>query len=442
MVASSHNTDWLARSASRNPRATALVDDDRTRLSYAELDALADEAAERLAGSGIGAGDATLLGVGSVDRFLVARLWAAWRVGATPLVIDQTSPSIAQWGSTLREMWKHGPTGTESSPLHTVLLTSGSSRQPLPVRLTHANVAAAVQSSHLRLGNSVHDRWLLTLPLFHIGGLSILWRSAAAGGAVVIHQKFDADRVAAAFKDGLVTVASLVPTMLYRVLDADSGPYPGMLGVLLGGAAAGRELVERALDAGLPVLQTYGMTEACSQIATVVPGEARDSLGTNGRPLDGVEIATGGAGVGEIVVSGPAVSPGYLGRPDRVGGHNTGDIGYLDENGRLVVIGRADDMVITGGENVYPTRIAEVLGRHREVDQVEVVGMPDPEWGQTLVAIIVGDVAARGRIEAWVQQDLPRHEIPKRWAFVDALPLQAGGKVDRTALYDIARSAQ
>ena len=257
----------------------------------------------------------------------------------------------------------------------------------------------------------------------------------------MVHQRFDADRVAEALRSGSVTIASLVPTMLYRILEIDEGPYTGLRAILLGGAAASRELVERALDAGLPVLQTYGMTEACSQVATVLPGEAHDSLGTCGRPLDGVEISTGGAGVGEIVVSGPAVSPGYLGEPDRDGGHSTGDIGYLDEKGRLVVLGRADDMVITGGENVYPVRVAEVLSTHHGVDQVEVVGIPDPEWGQALVAIVVADAAVRSGIEGWAQQRLPRHEIPKQWAFVDAIPLQSAGKVDRTALYDIARSA-
>lgn len=443
MVASSHNTDWLARSASENPAATAVVEDDRTRVSYAQMNALANEAAQGLSDAGVGVGDITLLEVGLVDRYLIAKLWAHWRVGAAPLVIDQASPYLAQWSGTLREIWDTGPTAAESSPLHSVLLTSGSSGQPLPVRLTRDNVAAAVLSSQARLGNTADDRWLLALPLFHIGGLSIVWRSAAAGGAVVIHQRFDADRAAAAIRDGLVTMASLVPTMLYRILEADGGPYTGMREILLGGAAASRELVERALDAGLPVLQTYGMTETCSQISTVVPGEARSSLGTSGRPLDGIEIATGGAGVGEIVVSGPAVSPGYLGQPDRVGGHSTGDIGYLDENGRLVVLGRADDMVITGGENVYPTQVAEVLAGYRDIVEIQVVGMPDPEWGQALVAIVVGpDAVERSRIEEWAQQRLPRHEIPKRWAFVGAMPLQAGGKVDRTALYDIARSAQ
>ena len=237
-------------------------------------------------------------------------------------------------------------------------------------------------------------------------------------------------------------MASFVPTMLYRLLEVDPGPFVGMRGLLLGGAAANRELVERGLEAGLPVLQTYGMTEACSQVATVLPGAAVESLGTAGRPLSGVTITTGEAGVGEIVIDGPMVFPGYLGEPDREGGHHTGDIGYVDESGRLVVLGRADDMVVTGGENVYPDRVAEVLSGHRSTDQVEVVSVPDPEWGQTLVAIVVGERTSRLDLESWARELLPRHEIPKRWAFVDELPLQAGGKVDKEALYDIAREAQ
>ncbi len=339
-------------------------------------------------------------------------------------------------------MWEADPTDAVASQLHTVILTSGTGGGPRPVRLTRANVAAAVSASELRLRNTEADRWLLALPPYHIGGLSILWRSAAAGGTLVVHRRFDATRAAASIKSGEATIASMVPTMLFRMLETDPGPYNGMQSLLLGGAAASRELVERALESGLPVLQTYGMTETCSQIATVVPGEAFESLGTAGRPLDGVTITTGGAGVGEIVVSGPAVSPGYLGEPNRVGGHYTGDIGYLDENGRLVVLGRSDDMVITGGENVYPGRVADVLSGHRDVEQVEVVGVPDPEWGQALVAILVGDAASKARIEKWVQERLPRHEIPKQWAFVDSIPLQPGGKVDRTALHELARTAR
>jgi O-succinylbenzoic acid--CoA ligase len=442
MATSSPDTDWLARSATATPDAIALVEEDGSTLSYAQLDSLADQQVKRLVESGVEPGDVALVAVGEVGSPLIGLLWGAWRLGAVPLVIDQDSPYLAEWGTTLREKWEPESIGTGSSQLHTVILTSGSGGQPQPVRLTAGNVAAAVTASERRLGNDDSDRWLLALPLFHIGGLSILWRSAAAGGAVVVHQKFRAERVAAAIRSGSVTMASFVPTMLYRLLEADPGPYQGMKGLLVGGAAATRELVERGLEAGLPILQTYGATETCSQVATVSPGEAWEALGTAGRPLDGVAIDTGEAGVGEIVVSGPMGSPGYLGEVDRAGsGHPTGDIGYVDENGRLVILGRSDDMIITGGENVYPSRVADVLHGHRDIEQVEVVGVPHPEWGQALVAIVVGESASRRRIERWAEGRLPRHEIPKQWAFVDALPLQPGGKVDRTALYDIARTA-
>jgi O-succinylbenzoic acid--CoA ligase len=309
------------------------------------------------------------------------------------------------------------------------------------VRLTRGNVAAAVAASQQRLGNEAGDRWLLNLPLFHVGGLSVLWRSAAAAGTVVIHDDFDADRSAAAMKDGSITMASLVPTMLHRILEADPGPYYGMRAVLLGGAAANRDLVERALEAGIPIVQTYGMTETCSQVATVAPGEAAESLGTAGRPLDGMDVIIDGDDIGEIVVSGPAVSPGCLGEPDRVGGHRTRDLGYFDDEGRLVVLGRVDDMVVTGGENVYPQLVADVLSRYRFVGRVEVVGVPNREWGQSLVAIVVGDGATRRRIERWARERLARHEVPRQWVFVDELPLLPSGKVDRVALADLARSA-
>jgi len=437
MVLQAPNTDWLAQAAALMPDAVALITDDGHAVSYAHLDEMAARAADRYADAGVSAGDVTPVAIGDVDADLIAGLWARWRLGMAPIVVDARSAVHARWAKKAEALADAAQ--QSESQLHTVVLTSGSSGEPRPVRLTHRNVATAIAASVHRLGNSSADRWLLTLPLFHIGGLSILWRSAAAGGAAVIHRRFQPDRVAAAFRNGSVTVASLVPTMLYRLLEVDPGPYPGMRAVLLGGAAASRELVERGLEAGLPILQTYGMTETCSQVTTVVPGEEIDSLGTAGRPLPGVTIRTGEVGVGEIVVSGEMVSPGYLGEADRENGHPTGDIGYVDENGRLVVLGRADGMVVTGGENVHPNRVANILSGHPAIAEVEVVGIPDPEWGQALVAIVVGTAAAQASIESWARQELLRHEIPKKWIFVDALPLQAGGKVDRVALDDIAR---
>ena len=439
MIPQAPDTDWLASSAARSPDSIALVADSGETFSYLQLDQQVAAAVEHNHATGAAAGDVTPLPVGEVGVSLIAELWARWRLGVAPIVVDARSPVQNRWAQQAADLATDAR--RDGSPLHTVVLTSGSGGDPSPVRLTRQNVAAAVAASAQHLGNDADDRWLLTLPLFHIGGLSILWRSAAAGGTVVVHGRFQPARVAACFRDGSVTVASLVPTMLYRLLEHDPGPYPAMRAVLLGGAAASRELVERGLEAGLPILQTYGMTETCSQVATVVPGEQFDSLGTVGRPLPGVTITTGEAGVGEIVVSGPMVSPGYLGEPDRKNGHQTGDIGYIDENGRLVVLGRADEMIITGGENVYPSRVAGILCEHPAVDELEVVGIPDPEWGQSLVAIAVGNADARGEVELWAQQELLRHEIPKKWIFIPAIPLRPGGKVDRVALDEIARSA-
>ncbi|MCP4965436.1 MAG: 2-succinylbenzoate--CoA ligase [bacterium] len=435
------DTDWLAHVAAANPHSLALVTDDGAEISYGELNALADKTVARLQANSVTTGDIIPIAVGGADLSLISLLWGVWRIGAAPVVIDQNSPLRAQWETDLGRIWDVEHDSTPDALLHTVVLTSGSGGDPRPVRLTHSNVAAAVAASEQRIGNTAADRWLMTLPLFHVGGLSILWRSAAAGGAVVLHEKFDPQRTSAAMKDGSVSMVSLVPTMLYRILAANPGPYAGLGAVLMGGAVASRDLVEQGLDAGLPILQTYGMTEAGSQIATVAPGEAFESLGTAGRPLAAMEVSTGEAGVGEIVISGPAVSPGYLGEPDRDGSYRTGDIGYLDDKGRLVVLGRADDMVVTGGENVFPARVADVLSAYQSFDRVEVVGVPDPEWGQVLVAVVVGDIDSQPRIERWAQERLARHEIPKHWAFVDAIPLLAGGKVDRVALFDIAMKA-
>ena len=444
MIDPSRRHDWLADAAEQSPAAIAVVEDDGSVVTYRELDGLATEAASRMGSeTGLSRGDVTVVAVQEVGVPLLAMLWGAWRSGIAPLLIDHRSPLVMRWTKAVQERWwADTPGAAPLGDLHTVVLTSGSTVGPRPVRLTFGNVAAAVAASQRRIRNDAGDRWLLNLPLFHVGGLSILWRAAAAGGAVALHRDFDPGRTALAMQDGSVTIASLVPTMLHRVLDADPGPYHSMKAVLLGGAAANRDLVERALDAGLPVLQTYGTTEACSQIATVSPGEAYEALGTAGRPLSGIAVTTGEAGVGEIVISGDAVSPGYLGEADRTGRHATGDVGYLDDHGRLVVLGRVDDMVVTGGENVYPQRVADVLSRHRFVGRVEVVGVPDPEWGQALVAVVVGDGATRRRLERWAEERLERHEIPKQWVFVEDLPMLPSGKVDRVALAELAQRAQ
>jgi O-succinylbenzoic acid--CoA ligase len=308
------------------------------------------------------------------------------------------------------------------------------------VVLTGANVAASVGASQRRLGNNASDRWLLTLPLYHVGGLSIVWRTLTAGGSIVMLSQFDAAEATRVLRGGATTMASLVPTMLHRMLVHDAGPYRGLKAVLLGGAPATVDLVAQALDAGLPVLQTYGMTEAASQVATVEPGTAADSLGTAGPPLDGVAVTI--SPCGEILIDGPAVSPGYLGEPPRSGPLRTGDLGQIDAHGRLVVAGRRDGVILSGGENVQPATVEAAIDAVTGAGTSVALGAPDDEWGEVVVAVVQTAEAALPGIEAAVRRRIARHEIPKRWIAVDALPLLPNGKPDREAAARLVKDAK
>ncbi len=402
---------WLDDVARRHPDATALVADGLT-VTYAEL---AAAAAER---TGIEVVEPRL----DVDS--VAALWGAWRGDGTVLVVDPRDPGRL----------RAPEPGAVPAGVHTLVPTSGSTGAARLAILTDDNVAAAVSASRQRLGNGPDDRWLLVLPLFHVGGLSILWRSAAVGGTVVLHDRFDPARAAAELR--AVSFASFVPTMLRRVLDVDPGPYEGTK-VLLGGAACPPQLVDRAFSAGLVPLPTYGATEAASQIATVSPQRAWEDRRSVGRPLAGfdVRIDAPAGTAGEIVVDGPAVFAGYVGEPPRRGPHRTADLGRIDADGRLHVLGRADDMVVTGGENVHPGRIEDVVAAHPAVSEAAVVGIPDPEWGAIVgAAVVAGAALEPDALTGWCRERLRPAEVPRRWMRLRVLPYLATGKVDRAAI--------
>ena len=338
-MASSLFDDPVSSVAAASPGAVALTFA-REDFTYGRLDRLATARAKDLAADGASPGTVVSFEAPASPGTIVD-LIAIPRTGAA------LAPVRAR-ATGLRDL---------SAAAYALVETSGTGADAKSVRLTSANVEAAVRASRVQLGNGDDDRWLLCLPLHHVGGLSVMWRSFEAGGRVLLHQGFDVRAVAAALGDGSATMASLVPTMLHRVLREARGTFGPHRAVLLGGAPARSELVASALDRGLNVLQTYGMTETASQVATVRPGRARTDLGTVGHPLDGVELAFRESSTEdfEILVAGPMVSPGYEGGRPRVGPHATGDVGYLDSEGRLVVEGRIDDVIITGGQRPSPT---------------------------------------------------------------------------------------
>jgi O-succinylbenzoic acid--CoA ligase len=251
----------------------------------------------------------------------------------------------------------------------------------------------------------------------------VLLRSLVYGTAAhLLPAPFDAQAANAAIADA--TLASLVPTMLSRMLDAGLAHPPRLRAVLLGGAPSDPALLERARAAGVPVAQTYGLTEACSQVCTSAPGEPE----TAGWPLPGIAVEL--APDGEILVSGPTVAGG--------GTLRTGDLGRLDERGRLTIVGRKSDTIVSGGENVAPTEVEAVLLAHPAVQDAGVFARPDTEWGEAIAARVVLRAGADGitpeELRAFCRERLAGFKVPKAVELADALPRTASGKLIRREL--------
>jgi o-succinylbenzoate---CoA ligase len=319
-------------------------------------------------------------------------------------------------------------TSLDPSEPQTLLFTSGTSGQPKPVIHTYANHRASALASAWNLGIDPDDRWLCVLPLFHVGGLAILLRSAIYGTAAVLHRQFEEQAVIEALRDS--TLVSLVPTMLHRLREAGLTEAPELRAALLGGGPVPRNLIEWAAEAGLPVLQTYGMTETSSQIATLRAEEALTKTGSAGRPLLGVELEIGDGG--EILVRGPMVSPGAISAD---GWLHTGDRGRLDADGFLYVEGRIDDTIVTGGENVMAVEVEEALRSHPAVLDAGVTGRPDAEWGEVVTAFVVLETEVDdAELVAHCRKRLAGYKVPRAIHRRDALPRNAAGKLRRSAL--------
>ncbi len=308
--------------------------------------------------------------------------------------------------------------------------TSGSTGVPKGVQLSAAALLHSARASLARLGARPGQRWLCCLPATHIAGIGVLVRSLAGGTEPVLAEGADAETIAGS---GCAHV-SLVPTQLRRLLAGRDGqaapatPLAGFSSVLLGGAAAPRRLLEDARAAGVPVVTTYGMTETCGGCVY------------DGQPLDGVRVAIGSetdphrADGGRIWIAGPVLFSGYRGEPSPDGWFRTGDLGQLDASGRLTVRGRADDVINTGGYKVVPGEVAAALETCPGVRDVAVVGQPDPEWGERVVAVVApadpADPPGLELLRLHVRERLPRYAAPSSVVMVDALPMLASGKPD------------
>ncbi len=483
--------DWLRWRANAAPNRLAVLFEGRS-VKYAELDSLADRLASALAACQLKPGDrvathlhssieaiALIHAVARVGAVLVplnTRLTASERtrqmslVEPQLLVVDNQTVSAdgdskPQEIRTLADLVSHEPQcGQESqtprpSPpqpgnpqVQSIIFTSGTAGTPKGVQLTFDNHFWSATASAYHLGVDTNDRWLSCLPLYHVGGLAVVFRSCLYGTAIVLQRSFDLEQFQRSLRQDEVTLTSLVPTMLHRLLSSSPPTdWPQSLRmVLLGGAAAPADLLNAANEAAVPVAATYGLTETASQVATALPAEVRRKPDSVGRPLlftetriadaDGNTLPNGQ--IGEILVRGPQVMAAYFRNPAatdsalRDGWLYTGDMGRLDADGDLYVVQRRTDMIVSGGENIYPAEVEAALREHPAVADVCVVGLTDAEWGQRCAAAVqlrAGETLSRDALLSFSRTRLAGYKQPAAnlIRFVDSLPQTASGKIAR-----------
>ena len=422
---------WLHRAARTRPNAIALRAEDGV-LRYAELLEAATLVAQRLSALGVVPGDRVGIAL-PARRAFAETLHGCLLLGAAAVPVDlrltpaerraHTAGCAAVVSESLDGLVDAAAPASATHDLDAtaiVVHTSGTTRGPRPVELTYGNWLWSALGSAAALGVDRDDAWLCTLPLSHVGGLSILVRSAIYATGVVLHERFDAEAAADEIATR-ATLVSVVPTTLGRLLDAGLRHPPRLRAALVGGAPIPDALLQRAAAAGVPTVSTYGLTEACSQVTT------------GGPPLFCTRVRIGHAR--EILVAGPTVAPGALAAD---GWLHTGDEGAL-EDGALIVTGRAGDTIITGGENVAPAEVEAVLESHPAVAEAAVHGAPDPGWGERVVATIVlraGEHATDDELRGYCRGRLAGYKVPRVYRFSPELPRTASGKLLRRSLED------
>jgi O-succinylbenzoic acid--CoA ligase len=442
-----------------NPGAGLAVVAGSQRWTPAVLEARVRRRVVDLGSQGLAAGELVLVPEAApLDLLIMQHALVRLACGLFPVPARQSGSELerAAGSAGVEWLWRPDqsgsgrlePTGqsgavTPGRSVRAALLveTSGSEGEPKAVMLTRENLTASARLVNARLGLRAGDVWLSCLPRHHVGGLMIAYRCAQAGATLLLHEGFDAAAVTRDLVQERVTHLSLVPPMLARLMEVAEAPPPGLRVLLIGGQALGSALAREALAAGWPLHVTYGMTETASQVATSSLLESPPSDGLVGPVLPGVRVRCGGTAraPARIRLRGGVVMAGYA-SPERLPGVGledgwflTSDLGYLTAGGALAVLGRADDVLMIGGEAVLASRVEERLSTLPGLDSLAVLGVPDPVWGHRLVAVYTGALGPEA-VDGWCRQHVLGPLRPRELRRLDRLPVLASGKPDRRAI--------
>jgi fatty-acyl-CoA synthase len=476
---------WLRAHADARPAHTALVvETSGERISYAELDARVDRAAAALAGLGVVAGDRVALALASEPLYLEL-YFAAAQLGAIliPLntrltaaelgfQIEDSEPRVLVCAAGIEIPARAGTTALRPDELRArrpaqaerrrpapggeapqvILYTSGTTGRPKGAVLPHRKTYWNSRNAERYFALVADDVVVVPVPLFHSFGLKILSvPTLFTGATVLLVDRFDPRGLQDTIAGERGTLLGAVPVMYQRMLEAGLAPekLASLRSAFSAGAALAVDTIERFARAGLRIQQGYGQTET-SILCCLDPREALRKAGSVGAPVPfgevriaderGRDVARGARG--EVVVRGPIVMSGYWRRPEETsqsridGWHKTGDLGVMDEDGCVTLVGRLKELYISGGENVYPAEVELVLGQHPDVSEVAVVGVPDEKWGEAGRAYVVpvGAGFDAARVLTWASERLARYKLPRELVVVAELPRTASGKVQKHAL--------